>query len=296
MVKKSETVLLFTGKKPEEADSPLMKQLAKKGEKYILMDEKNLCTDFLKKNTEEDFIYLLDINCKTNIGKKIDSISGIFSNKDIHIAGGPAVMPGSGPLREEIFYDILSSKFISGAAANRFRSRSEEDESNRIFYTKNMAVKREVMDRVVANMDLSTPAKRESFLNYSQKKGFNIFRSYRMEIELPLKMSYSTFLKKTFISGIERMNAIKTVFRFSSPLRGFFMLFLPLMIFSLLFSPAEYIFDFYLIYTILFSMLLSHWSFYTFFHYLIFIPLYHSALSLGILSGIFIKKNKSLKE
>jgi len=281
----------------EEPDNiSVLKKFHSKGIEVIIVKGKN---PSLQRNrgvekASGDIIYFLDKDSFPTM-ENIKIIKKEFKNNDVDILGGPQILPEKGPLMEEIYYDILSYPPLVGKTASRYYKRGKRRKSDEgELILSNMAVRKNVFSRVGFFNEKLYPNEENDFLKRAEKAGFNIIYNPDFAVEKPMKLSVFGFLKQTFKYGFGRGFQTKRKPTFSNVLKFLFIFFTPLFIASFFITSLDYFLFAYILYDITIAMILSNWSFWTFFHYLFLIPLFHNSYSIGILFGLF-SKNKYIK-
>ncbi len=234
-----------------------------------------------------DILYFIDEDSIPRM-ENLDLIRDEFEKNNVDILGGPSVLPEKGPTIEEVYYHILSMPLIVGGISSRYteigkRRRSGEGE----LILCNMAVRKQFFQDLNGFPEDLYPNEENAFLVMAKRKKANIIYNPVFTVEKAMKLKINEFIKLIFKYGKGRGNQTRRYPSTVNIIKLLTVFFLPLIIFSIIYDPAEYIFDAYLIYDIILAFLLSNWTFYTFFHYLLLIPLTHSTYGIGIVVGLF---------
>ncbi len=238
-----------------------------------------------------DIIYFLDKDSEVN-WKNIEIIKEEFENNNIDILGGPQILPETGPTIEEIYYDILSTPVLTGKTASRYTKKGTRRDSNDSeLILCNLAMRKSIFSEIGYFNEELYPNEENDLLAKAKKKGKKIIYNPDFYVEKPMKLSIIGFIKQTFKYGFGRGNQTRKSITSLNILKFLFILFAPMFILGFFVTPFNYILFTYLLFDILIAMILSNWSFFTFFHYLILIPLFHFSYSVGILFGLFLKNN-----
>ncbi|MCD6579909.1 glycosyltransferase [bacterium] len=286
------SVVVLIGPKVKFPDNiNILKKWKEKGMEIIMVKGLNPTLLWNKGITHAsgDIIYFLDKDSQPAWGN-IEIIKDEFSNKDTDILGGPQLLPQEGPQMEEIYYDILSTPVLSGNSAPRFSKRGERrvtNDSELIF--SNIAIRKKVFSEIGNLNENIYPNALNAFLHKAKKRGCKIIYDPKFFVEKQMKLSVIKFIKTIFKSGFGRGIQTKKDFKSINIFKFLFILFAPLFIMGFFIDPLEYILFAYFLFDILIAMLLSNWSFFTFFHYLFLIPIFHFTGSIGIFFGLFLK-------
>ncbi len=280
----------------EPANSALLGKLKEKGAEIIIVKGLNpsLQRNQGVKASTGEVIYFLDEDSFPSL-ENLEMIRNEFGKSGTDILGGPSVIPDEGGTLEEVFYNIFSTNLVVGRLASRYKERGKRrrtDEGELILC--NMAVRRSLFDDLGGFAEDLYPNEENEFIQRALKKKANVIYEPSFTVKKTLDIKAGEFIALLLKYGRGRGMQTRRYFKTTNILKLAPVLFIPVIAVSLIVKPLEYIFDLYLIYLLALSMVLSGWSFLTFFHYLLFIPATHMFYGLGILAGLFSKAKRAM--